>query len=93
MSTLSPYMPAGSSSRLTAGLAALAILYTIGLAVYRVFFSELAEFPGPKIAAATGWYEFYYDCWHNGKYIYEIEKMHRKYGLWPRYDKDRESAH
>lgn len=58
----------------------LYVLYSIGLLVYNLFFSPLAKFPGPKIAAATHWYEFYYDFWLNGKYIYEIEKMHQKYG-------------
>lgn len=55
-------------------------LYFIGLVIYRLYFSPIARFPGPKIAAATGWYEFYYDYWKNGKYIFEIEKMHKKYG-------------
>ncbi|CAD6587386.1 MAG: hypothetical protein ASARMPREDX12_002831 [Alectoria sarmentosa] len=36
--------------------------------------------PGPKLAAATGWYEFYYDCLLAGKYIFEIERMHEVYG-------------
>ena len=55
-------------------------LYTLGLAVYYLQFSELAGFPGPKVAAASEWYEFYYDCIKSGKYIFEIEKMHKKYG-------------
>lgn len=76
MSALASYLPAGSSSRLITGLVALAILYTVSLAVYRLVFSPLAGFPGPKIAAATGWYEFYYDFWCNGRYLFEIEKMH-----------------
>lgn len=48
--------------------------------VRRLFFSPLARFPGPKIAAATSWYEFYYQYWCNGQYVFEIEKMHKKYG-------------
>lgn len=83
MNGLASYLPAGSGSRLIAGLVALAIAYTVGLAVYRLAFSQLAGFPGPKIAAATGWYEFYHDCWRNGKYIFEIERMHQKYGVRP----------
>ena len=82
MSTLSSFQPAGLSGKLAATLAAFSILYIIGLAVHRLFFSQLAGFPGPKIAAATGWYEFYYDFWCNGKYVFEIEKMHQKYGWW-----------
>lgn len=60
--------------------AATYFLYLVGLVVHRLYFSPIARFPGPKIAAATGWYEFYYDCWLNGKYIFEIEKMHKQYG-------------
>ena len=56
------------------------ILYASTTAVYRLFFSPLAAFPGPKMAAATGWYEFYFDVVKRGQYIYEIEKMHHKYG-------------
>lgn len=56
------------------------VSYLITLAIYRLFFSQIAGFPGPKLAAATGWYEFYYDYWLNGTYIFEIERMHRKYG-------------
>lgn len=66
--------------RLAASLAALLILYPISLAIYRLAFSQLAGFPGPMIAAATDWYEFYYDFFCHGRYIFEIEKMHQKYG-------------
>jgi hypothetical protein len=38
-------------------------------------------FPGPKLAALTLWYEFYYDVIKGGKYTWEIGRMHEKYGL------------
>ncbi|KAF2786944.1 cytochrome P450 [Melanomma pulvis-pyrius CBS 109.77] len=56
------------------------VSYYVYLVVYRLYFSPLAKFPGSRLAAATGWYEFYYDFWLSGKYIYEIEAMHKKYG-------------
>lgn len=63
-----------------AAFAALCILRFIYLVVYRLYFSPLAGFPGSKLAAATGWYEFYYDFVYNGHYVFEIERMHEKYG-------------
>ena len=66
--------------RVTATLVLAQCIYFVFLVIYRLYFSPLSKFPGPKIAAATGWYEFYYQCWLNGKYIFEIEKMHKKYG-------------
>lgn len=58
------------------------ISLVVGLltATYRLYAHPLAEFPGPKIAAATFLYEFYYDVVKGGMYIWEIERMHEKYG-------------
>lgn len=56
------------------------VLYSLGLVIYRLYFSPLANFPGSKLAAATGWYEFYFDYWKSGKYIFEIERMHQVHG-------------
>jgi hypothetical protein len=41
--------------------AALVLLYLIGGAVYRLYLSPLAKFPGPKLAALTLWYNFLSD--------------------------------
>lgn len=49
--------------------------------VYRLFLGPLAGFPGPKLAALTGWYETYFECWKRGRYWVEIEKMHEQYGI------------
>jgi hypothetical protein len=61
-------------------LTASLVLYGALLAVYRLYFHPLAGFPGPKIAAASRWYEFYYDVIKRGQYVYKIEEMHQKYG-------------
>lgn len=71
-------------------LHATPVLFTISLAVagvtagvvYRLFFHPLAKFPGPRLAAVTTWYEGYYDIVHQGKYIWQVEKMHKQYGEW-----------
>jgi hypothetical protein len=61
-----------------AGISAL--LYTVTLVVYRVFLHPLAKFPGPKLAAATLWYEFYYDVVKRGQYTFKIKELHERYG-------------
>ncbi|GJC84772.1 cytochrome P450 monooxygenase sdnE [Colletotrichum liriopes] len=68
-------------SQSTFGIALLAAcLYTLSLAVYRLFLSPLRKFPGPKLAAATLWYEFYYDVVLGGQYSFHIAKLHEEYG-------------
>ena len=55
------------------------LLYAVA---YRMWLSPVAKFPGPKMAALTFWYEFYYDLLREGGglYIWEVEKMHKTYG-------------
>ena len=60
----------------------LLIAVTIYDVFWRLFLSPLAKFPGPKIAALTLWYEFYFDILKDGggQCIWEIERMHTVYG-------------
>lgn len=62
--------------------AALASLFSVSIILYRLLFHPLARFPGPKIAAATYWYEFYFDIIKKpgGQYMYRLQDLHRKYG-------------
>lgn len=79
MDILFSYMPDSGYGRVAFGLIVL-ISYSAGLAIYRLFFSPLAGFPGPKIAAVTGYYESYYDIFLDGRYIFKIKDMHERYG-------------
>ena len=80
MDSSSLYLSSSLCYKFVAGGAALLLFQFICLSIYRLRLSPLAGFPGPKVVAVTGWYEFYYDVLKNGKYIFEIEKMHKKYG-------------
>ncbi|RFU29652.1 hypothetical protein B7463_g6694, partial [Scytalidium lignicola] len=55
-------------------------LYTIYGIVYRLYLSPISKFPGPKLAAITWWYEYYYDVILRGKYIWKIQELHERYG-------------
>ena len=71
------------------GVSATIILVVLGLAGYlvlsiahRLLWHPLAKFPGPKLAAATKWYEFYYDVLYGqgGQYWKIVDRMHDRYG-------------
>ncbi|KAF2111418.1 cytochrome P450 [Lophiotrema nucula] len=55
--------------------------YWVTVGIYRVYFSPLAKFPGPKLAALTFWYEFYYEIYpHSYQYLWKIKALHEQYG-------------
>jgi hypothetical protein len=57
------------------------LVYLFGLAVYRLYLSPIAKFPGPKLAALTLWYEFYHDVVRGGQYVFKINELHDQYGM------------
>lgn len=59
---------------------AIGVAYLVVRSFYRIFFHPLSHIPGPKLAAISHAYEFYHDAVRGGMYIWEIEKMHQKYG-------------
>jgi hypothetical protein len=50
--------------------------------LYNVFSNPLRKIPGPWMAAMTPLPDFWHDAVRKGKYIWEIQKMHKKYGPW-----------
>ncbi|KAL2830807.1 cytochrome P450 [Aspergillus cavernicola] len=56
------------------------IAYWVGLMFYRLVLHPLRNVPGPKVAAATSWYEFYQDVILDGHYLKEYPRLHAQYG-------------
>ncbi|KAH8658494.1 putative cytochrome P450 [Xylariales sp. PMI_506] len=58
----------------------IGVCYYVGLVIYRLTFHPLAKFPGPWMAAASGWYDFYYDIYLGGQFYRNVQRLHDKYG-------------
>jgi hypothetical protein len=63
-------------------LSCLVVFYFLSLIVYRWYLHPLAGIPGPKLAAATGLVEMWYDIVKGGQYVFQIERWHAQYGKW-----------
>jgi len=61
--------------------AVLGVSYYVGRAVYRLYWSPLAAFPGPKLAALTTWYDFYYEIIKDGQFTFHIKDLHKEFGI------------
>ncbi|MCJ1401199.1 hypothetical protein MMC11_004411 [Xylographa trunciseda] len=48
--------------------------------VYRLYFHPLAKVPGPRIAAVTREYEFWYQGLQHTKFPAKIKELHKQYG-------------
>jgi len=59
----------------------LGTLYYVGLVIRRLFFHPLSKFPGPRLAAATRWYEFYDDVILGGVTSQRYPALHKRYGM------------
>lgn len=55
-------------------------LYIAIKSIYRLYFHPLRKIPGPKLAAITGAYEFYFNVIKRGMFIWEMERLHEIYG-------------
>ena len=62
-------------------LGGTALLYGVSLVIYRLALHPLSKFPGPKLAAATLWYEFYYEVVKKGQLTFKIREWHQQYGI------------
>lgn len=71
-----------SISWATWAFAALALLtaHVSYLVLHRLYFSPISYIPGPKLAALSWGYEFYYDVVLGGQYVFKIIDLHKQYG-------------
>ena len=56
------------------------ITYWAGNVLYNKYLHPLRKFPGPKLAACSILYEFYWDVLKRGKYLWQINHLHEMYG-------------
>lgn len=56
------------------------IVYHAIKSIYRLYFHPLSKIPGPKLAAITSGYEFYFNVIKRGMFIWEMERLHDIYG-------------
>lgn len=70
-----------SSTLLVEYILVALVLYTAYGAIYRIYLSPVAHFPGRKLPTLTFWYEFYFDVIRRGSYAWEIQDMHETYGI------------
>lgn len=61
-------------------LVVVAIARFVVVAISRLFLHPLRDVPGPKLAAITSAYEFYYECILTGRYHFKVNELHGEYG-------------
>ena len=71
----------GNIGNVAGGVVALIFLYRALVIIYRLFLSPLAKFPGPKLAAATSWYEAFFDL-RSKNFPDVLSDLHDTYGIY-----------
>lgn len=61
------------------------VIYHAIKSIYRLYFHPLSKIPGPKLAAITSGYEFYFNVIKGGMFIWELERLHEIYGQFYRH--------
>jgi hypothetical protein len=62
----------------------IVILWLVYTAYDRLVASPLAKFPGPRLAALTTWYQFYFDIIKGGRLPWHLAQLHQTYGEYAR---------
>lgn len=56
------------------------LAYSAGLSVQRLWLSPISHIPGPRLAALTQYYEFFYDVVLGGQFTFKLLELHKVYG-------------
>ena len=76
--------PQAPPTRLFYRIPILLCLAYIGSSIFEAIYNTsnhpLANFPGPKMAAATAWYKTWIELFKRESWIKHLEKLHEKYG-------------
>ena len=54
--------------------------YALATGIYNVYFHPLAKFPGPKWAAASGWWKTYVELLKGESIIDRLFELHKEHG-------------
>ncbi|KAK8047900.1 cytochrome P450 [Apiospora saccharicola] len=71
-----------TATRLILLVAFILLLHCLRLVITRLYFSPIAKFPGPRLAAISYWYEGYYDLLSQGggQFAFQLKRLHGIYG-------------
>lgn len=58
----------------------VAVTYLAVNTIRLLYFSPLAQIPGPRLAAISRLYELYHDGYQPGGYVRKLRELHGKYG-------------
>lgn len=58
----------------------LLVTHSGATVIYRLYLHPLAKYPGPRLAAATYWYDFYWEVRKRGQFAFQIQRLHQQYG-------------
>ncbi|KAJ5317857.1 hypothetical protein N7508_002365 [Penicillium antarcticum] len=53
------------------------VTYFMAKSIYRLYFHPLSKIPGPRLAAISTIYEFYFNVIKQGSFIWEMERLHK----------------
>lgn len=65
------------------GVALLLVLvaHRASVIFYRLYLHPLANFPGPRLAAASTLYRAFYQFWRDGELLHKVIELHEIYGI------------